>query len=216
MPKNQSLFGIVVAMTVTGVAVALAAGFSATQNGSIQPQGQDLLALAKEEIQTIPEVGKEVTSTLVKSTESILEETGEEVDEIIEESDSVSELVQESKELVSETLPDIPDVVKQADGKLLELVSIPMGTDMPGCDKTRVCYLPSDAVLSAGGEVIWTNHDSVAHTITSGNPTEGLDGLFDSGLIEPGETYSLEFEIPYNYEYFCLVHPWMQGSIIVQ
>ncbi len=67
--------------------------------------------------------------------------------------------------------------------------------------------------MNPGGEVIWTNHDSIPHTVTSGNPSEGPDGLFDSGLLMPGETYSVEFDIAFEYDYFCIVHPWMQGTI---
>jgi len=44
---------------------------------------------------------------------------------------------------------------------------------------------------------------------------EGPDNIFDSGLFGPGRSYSYKFEEIGHYPYFCLVHPWMAGTIIV-
>ncbi|MFB5647226.1 MAG: plastocyanin/azurin family copper-binding protein, partial [Candidatus Nitrosomaritimum yanchengensis] len=53
------------------------------------------------------------------------------------------------------------------------------------------------------------------HTVTSGNIIEGPDGLFDSGLIKAGETFSFKFEKTGEYGYFCMIHPWANGSVTV-
>lgn len=68
-----------------------------------------------------------------------------------------------------------------------------------------------------GGEVIWSNDDTAAHTVTSGDiKAGGPDGKFDSGLFMAGKIFSNKFEEAGNFPYFCQVHPWMQGVVIVQ
>ncbi|MEM2923713.1 MAG: hypothetical protein QW560_04805, partial [Candidatus Nitrosocaldus sp.] len=42
------------------------------------------------------------------------------------------------------------------------------------------------------------------------------DGIFDSGLIGRGESWSYKFEKPGRFAYFCAVHPWMIGVVIVE
>ena len=97
-------------------------------------------------------------------------------------------------------------------------VSTPEGTSVPGCEETNECYLPYEVTIDVGGEVTWTNDDTAAHTVTSGTPAEGPDGLFDSSLFMAGSTFSVKFDgyEPGSYNYFCMVHPWMEGIVIVQ
>jgi hypothetical protein len=64
--------------------------------------------------------------------------------------------------------------------------------------------------------VNWENADTVAHTITSGNPKDGPDGKFDSYLIEPGASFIHQFSEAGTYPYFDTVHPWMTGVVIVE
>ena len=94
-------------------------------------------------------------------------------------------------------------------------VSLPAGTSVPGCEETNECYLPYEVTIDVGGEVTWTNDDTAAHTVTSGSAAEGPDGLFDSSLFMAGSTFSHIFEEEGSFDYFCMVHPWMIGSIIV-
>jgi len=215
MSNQTDKFGIITSVVVTAIALSLVISIGSIQERSIQPQGQALLEGATEEIQEIPETVQEVTTKTLDRAENFAVEVPNAVDEIIEESTTASEVIDKSYEVVEETLPDVPVVVKQKDGKLLELISIPYDTGVPGCEKTNNCFTPVKSTISPGGEVIWTNNDEVTHTITSGNPRDGPDGLFDSGLIIPGDTYSLEFDIAFEYDYFCLVHPWMEGKIVV-
>ncbi len=95
-------------------------------------------------------------------------------------------------------------------------VSIPTGSSSPGCETTNECYLPDEAVIDVGSEVVWTNDDTAAHTVTSGTPEDGPDGNFDSQLFMAGATFSHKFEEEGEFAYFCQVHPWMQGTVIVQ
>ncbi len=95
-------------------------------------------------------------------------------------------------------------------------VSIAPGSDTQGCEETNECYIPHEATVDVGGEVIWTNDGTSSTTITSGTAETGPDGFFDSGLVEPGSSFSFKFEEPGEYHYFSMVHPWMTGLIVVQ
>jgi len=95
-------------------------------------------------------------------------------------------------------------------------VSVPAGTSTPGCEETNACFDPAEAIIDVGGEVTWTNDDTAAHTVTSGNPTDGQDGTFDSSLFGPSKTFTHKFEEAGTFNYFCMVHPWMLGVVTVQ
>ncbi|MDA1124990.1 MAG: plastocyanin/azurin family copper-binding protein, partial [Crenarchaeota archaeon] len=103
------------------------------------------------------------------------------------------------------------DVIKDA-----EIVSIQEGTGVPGCEETNECYIPSTLNISTGTIVVWKNNDSAAHFATSGTPDGGPDGSFDSGMIMAGVTYEFEFLDKGEFAYYCLVHPWMIGTVTVE
>ena len=94
-------------------------------------------------------------------------------------------------------------------------VNIAEGSGTPGCEETMECYLPYSITISIGDTVIWNNPDSAAHTVTSGNISDGHDGMFDSGLFMSGSTFEFAFDKSGTYDYFCMVHPWMTGIINV-
>ena len=96
-------------------------------------------------------------------------------------------------------------------------VSISRGSGFPGCEVSNQCYVPYRAVIDADVEVIWRNDDIAAHTVTSGTPEMGPDGLFDSEIFLPDNSFSVDFDgyDPGAYPYFCKVHPWMEGVILV-
>lgn len=91
------------------------------------------------------------------------------------------------------------------------------GSSVPGCEETDECFIPYTVTIDVGGEVKWSNVDVAAHTVTSGVLADGgPDGIFDSGLFVPGAEFSHIFEEAGEYPYFCLVHPWMAGVVVVQ
>ncbi|MBM2852910.1 MAG: hypothetical protein HW420_1457 [Candidatus Nitrosotenuis sp.] len=94
-------------------------------------------------------------------------------------------------------------------------VSIPKGTSTPGCEANEKCFIPSTVTTSVGSTVIWTNDDSAAHTVTSGTAVNGPDGVFDSSILMSGKTFEHTFDEAGSYDYFCVVHPWMTGKVIV-
>jgi len=95
-------------------------------------------------------------------------------------------------------------------------VSIPSGTAVPGCEITSSCFAPTKVAIAQGGQVTWSNDDSAAHTVTSGIPSKGFDGHFDSGMILAGSTFSVSLDDSGTYPYLCMIHPWMLGTIIVE
>jgi len=91
------------------------------------------------------------------------------------------------------------------------------GSSTPGCEPN--CFIPSVVTLSkADTEVTWENNDTAAHTSSSGSAADGPSGYWDSSLIMVGQSYTKSFEgfEPGTYDYHCMVHPWMTGSIIVE
>jgi len=63
--------------------------------------------------------------------------------------------------------------------------------------------------------VVWKNADTVAHTVISGSPQGGPDGIFDSGNIAPGKWFSKKFMQVGKYSYYCSIHPWRTGLVDV-
>ena len=73
-------------------------------------------------------------------------------------------------------------------------------------------YDPDPITITQGDGVQWTNEDNAPHTVTSSE-----QGVFDSGLINAGDTWVLNSaEIaPAEYEYFCTLHPFMVAMLVV-
>jgi len=96
------------------------------------------------------------------------------------------------------------------------IVSIPAGSGVPGCEDTNECWVPVQVTINVGDEVSWSNDDTAAHTVTSGLATTGgPDGLFDSSLLIAGGSFAFTFEEEGTVDYFCIVHPWMEGQVII-
>jgi len=94
-------------------------------------------------------------------------------------------------------------------------VTIPNEASEPSCAESGTCFLPGEVTIGVGESVTWHNDSTAAHTVTSGNPENGPDGLFDSSLLLGGDTFSHTFTEAGEYQYFCSIHPWMTGTVIV-
>jgi predicted secreted protein with PEFG-CTERM motif len=97
-----------------------------------------------------------------------------------------------------------------------ETVTNAPGSSTPGCEPN--CFVPSTVTIEAGETVTWDNTDTAAHTATSGSTSDSdsVGAVFDSSLIMAGGSYSHTFDTPGTYVYFCMVHPWMEGTVIVE
>ncbi len=74
----------------------------------------------------------------------------------------------------------------------------------------KFAFAPNSITVKAGQAVTFTNNDPVAHTSTS------ADGGWDSGEIPAGSSYTTMLQQPGTYTYHCSIHPFMQGTVIVQ
>ncbi len=105
---------------------------------------------------------------------------------------------------------------EHGEGGMAATVTNAPGSSTPGCEATDSCFIPSTVVITVGGTVTWDNTDNAAHTSSSGTAADGPDGVFDSSLIMAGGSYSHTFDTAGTFDYFCMVHPWMQGTVIVE
>ena len=126
-----------------------------------------------------------------------------------------------AEQVPTEETPEEPAPTEEAPEPMGDMVmsldvSISEGASSPGCEADNSCFVESDATVSTGGTVTWTNNDSAAHTVTSGTPTDGPDGVFDSSIIMAGKTFEFTFDKAGEYNYFCVVHPWMTGKVTVE
>ena len=94
------------------------------------------------------------------------------------------------------------------------IVSLAEGSGVPGCEITDECYLPYSLDIWVSDTVSWNNVDSAAHTVTSGSPNNH-DGNFDSGMMMVNQSWEFTFTDSGEYDYYCVLHPWMTGKIIV-
>ncbi len=95
------------------------------------------------------------------------------------------------------------------------IVRIPLGSGIPGCETLSICFIPYDLQVYRGSTVIWSNDDTSTHTVTAGTASGGPSGKFDSSLFLTGTTFSHTFENIGVFEYFCMIHPWMNGKVTV-
>ena len=126
------------------------------------------------------------------------------------------ETVEIEEETMMEETPEEETMMEEEPaGPQTHSVEIPVGTSVPGCEDADSCYLPANITINAGDTVEWPNVDTAAHTVTSGSPAEGPSGVFDSSLLMADATFAFTFEDAGEYDYFCMVHPWMIGSVSV-
>ena len=71
-------------------------------------------------------------------------------------------------------------------------------------------FTPPTLVVAPGTTVTWTNADDSPHTVRE------KDGKFKSAALDTDDTFSQTFTALGEYEYFCSIHPYMTGKIIVK
>ena len=95
----------------------------------------------------------------------------------------------------------------------ISTVSIASGSSIPS---NREFFVPKSVETTIGNMITWKNEDFTPHTVTSGNITTGKTGVFDSNIMQKGSTFSFLFDKVGEYNYFCTIHPFMTGRIIVK
>lgn len=106
-------------------------------------------------------------------------------------------------------------VISQAKGNVT--IVFPKGISSQELKQTP---FPAQLIITQGDTVTWYNDDKQVHTVTSGysQQEEFAGQIFDSGIISSGESFSYTFsdERIDSYHYFCSIHPWMTGEVLVQ
>jgi plastocyanin len=102
-----------------------------------------------------------------------------------------------------------------AHGTNTQVKPTPGGTPGPDYKPVAVtikdfAFSPSAITVSIGTTVVWTNEDSVSHTIVS----ETM--VFQSGTMPTGDTFSYTFNDKGSFDYHCGIHPSMKGTVTVQ
>ncbi len=134
----------------------------------------------------------------------------EEIHKVIEEESAMAALVSVDDVVVKELSPNTVDM--------------PIGAGVPGCETNDVCYTPVRLTIHTGTTVTWINSDgSIPHTVTAGWPDSETIGLnypggngFDSDFMSGGAIFEHTFKTPGEYDYYCQLHPWMIGSVLVE
>jgi plastocyanin len=92
-------------------------------------------------------------------------------------------------------------------------VTIAAGSSVPSNGKF---FEPPNLTASKGTTVTWTNADSTLHTVTSGSAEAGNSGTeFDSSYLAAGKTFQHPFNTAGTFDYYCTLHPWMKGKVVV-
>jgi plastocyanin len=71
-------------------------------------------------------------------------------------------------------------------------------------------YAPAAITIAAGATVTWKNADDTVHNVVAD------DRSFRSGALDTGDSYAHTFTTPGEYTYYCSLHPYMTGKIIVR
>jgi len=103
-------------------------------------------------------------------------------------------------------------------------VRVANGASVQRCEGEGMCFVPSIIIINVGDKVTWQNNDDVTHTVTSGVTSyhvmtgpKGPDGNFDA-FLRVNDSFSVVFDSfsPGKYPYYCNIHPWMSGLVILE
>ncbi len=98
-----------------------------------------------------------------------------------------------------------------------EASAAPTGVTTPAADIVgpkvvidNFSFSPQVITVSVGSTVTWVNQDDTPHTVSS------TDKLFSSGALDTGDTFTYRFTKPGTYNYYCMIHPKMTATVVVQ
>jgi len=76
-------------------------------------------------------------------------------------------------------------------------------------------FIPLNLEIIRGTTVIWQNEDNIGHTVQSQDAQGHVIPLFNSPVLNTGDTFTYKFDKPGVYHYFCSIHPWRIGIVTV-
>ncbi|MFA5931861.1 MAG: cupredoxin family copper-binding protein [Candidatus Paceibacterota bacterium] len=72
---------------------------------------------------------------------------------------------------------------------------------------SNFAFVPPTITVKKGEEIVWTNKDTMSHTVTGGD--------LKSSPLGQNQTYSFNFTKAGTYSYRCSIHPSMTGTVVV-
>ncbi|HXV66114.1 MAG TPA: plastocyanin/azurin family copper-binding protein [Nitrosopumilaceae archaeon] len=105
-------------------------------------------------------------------------------------------------------------IIEEPKEPVIKDVNIPQGASIEKIGQTY--YDPQDITVTLGTTIKWNNNDEVMHTVTSGTLESGPTGIFDSGILNTGASFEHTFSSAEKVDYYCIVHPWMTGSVTAE
>ncbi len=83
-----------------------------------------------------------------------------------------------------------------------------------------IAFVPKTVTIRAGERVRWTNLESapIPHTATSGDPDDAVGEVFVSGTLGSGQSFTIQFDEPGTFEYYCEFHPFvpaMRNALVI-
>lgn len=77
--------------------------------------------------------------------------------------------------------------------------------------KGNYAFSPTKKTIHVGTKVVWKNATAAPHTVTSKSSNWKVNKSFS-----PGKSVSITFKKAGTYKYYCTIHPWMKGTIVVK
>ena len=93
--------------------------------------------------------------------------------------------------------------------------------DVTDVSMVGLAFVPKTVTIRAGERVRWTNLETlpIPHTATSGDPDDDAVGeVFVSGTLGSGQSFTIQFDEPGSFEYYCEFHPFvpaMRNALVI-
>jgi len=97
--------------------------------------------------------------------------------------------------------------------KAQHLVEMINGSWKQGCEENDGCFLPKIKTIGVGNSVLFLNKDDFEHNVRVRGDSDYLH--FPTDVIKTNEYFVNKFSNSGTYNYYCTLHPWMEGKIIV-
>lgn len=115
----------------------------------------------------------------------------------------------ESSSQSESSVPPKEDTSQQKGATKEESNSTQQGGNVWGVSIQDYFFDPAEANVESGDEIVFTNEGAEPHTVTT------ADGQFDSGVLNPGNTFTVTVSEPGTLTYYCAIHPEMVGNVTV-
>ena len=100
------------------------------------------------------------------------------------------------------------------DEKAQHLIIMAKDSWKPGCEEEDLCFLPYEKTISVGETILFVNEDEFEHNVRLRGDPNYLH--FPTDVIKQNEYFVYKFEYSGKFQYYCTLHPWMEGVIDIR